>query len=65
MLDDLARLAVGLVQPVVSAEGVGLEDPGIVGQMRLSMGSERCSKVSGFNRAAAHQPDQGHGDRGG
>src|SRR5207302_2939332 len=31
------RLAVGLVQPVVSAEGVGLEDPGIVGQMRLSM----------------------------
>src|SRR5438477_2342435 len=36
-LDDLARLAVGLVQPVVSAEGVGLEDPGIVGQMRLSM----------------------------
>src|ERR1700736_4695592 len=36
-LDDLARLAVGLVQPVVSAKGVGLENPGIVGQMRLSM----------------------------
>src|ERR1700694_694580 len=36
-LDDLARLAIGLVQLVVSAKGVGLEDPGIVGQMRLSM----------------------------
>jgi hypothetical protein len=33
-LDDRAGLAVGLVQLVVSAEGIGLEDPGIIGQMR-------------------------------
>jgi hypothetical protein len=32
-LDDRPRLAVGLVQLVVAAIGIGLEDPGIAGQM--------------------------------
>ena len=32
-LDNRPRLAIGLVQLVVSAIGVGLEDPGITGQM--------------------------------
>jgi hypothetical protein len=32
-LDDRPRLAIGLVQLVVAAIGIGLEDPGIAGQM--------------------------------
>jgi hypothetical protein len=36
-LNEGTRLAVGLVQLVVSAKGIGLKDPGIVGQMRLGM----------------------------
>ena len=35
--EDRARRAAGLVELAVAAIGVGLEDPGVVGQMRLGM----------------------------
>jgi hypothetical protein len=42
---DKPRTALGLVELDVSAEGVGLEDPGVVGQMRLRMLTTSIARV--------------------
>src|SRR5260370_26632594 len=51
-LQDRPRLATSLVQLVVPAEGVGLEEPGIVGQIRLGVLASpiaaRSSKSFGY-----------------
>ena len=44
-LDQRPRLAVGLVQLGVSGIGVGLEDPGIAGQMRLRVLAAAIARV--------------------
>ena len=43
--DDRARFAVHFVQLVIAAEGVGLEDPGIVGKMRLRVLAAAIARV--------------------
>ena len=43
--DDRARFAVRVVQFVIAAEGVGLEDPGIVGKMRLRVLAAAIARV--------------------
>src|SRR5215216_1160376 len=42
---DKPRTSLGLVELDVSAEGVGLEDPGVVGQMRLRMLTTSIARV--------------------
>ena len=42
---DKPRTSLGLVELDVSAEGVGLEDPAIVGQMRLRMLTTSIARV--------------------
>src|SRR5258708_25488063 len=42
---DRPRTSLGLVELDVSAEGVGLEDPGVVGQMRLLMLTTSIARV--------------------
>jgi len=44
--DERARLAVGRIQLVVAAEGVGLKDPGIVGEMRLRVRAGPIARVT-------------------
>jgi len=44
-LDERARLAVGLIELGVSAKSVGLEDPGIAGQVRLRMIAAPVARV--------------------
>jgi len=44
-LDKRARLAIGLVQLVVAGVGVGLENPGIAGQMRLRVLAAAIARV--------------------
>ena len=44
-LDDRARLAVGFIELGVAAISVGLEDPGIAGQMRLRMLAAAIARV--------------------
>ena len=43
--DDRARFAVRVVQFVIAAEGVGLEDPGIVGEMCLRVLAAAIARV--------------------
>ncbi|MCP1843033.1 hypothetical protein ACVIHI_004047 [Bradyrhizobium sp. USDA 4524] len=42
---DKPRTSLGLVELDVSAEGVGLEDAGVVGQMRLRMLTTSIARV--------------------
>src|SRR6185436_12455995 len=44
-LDDRPRLASGLVQLVVATIGIGLEDAGITGQMRLRVLAAAIARV--------------------
>src|SRR4051794_13088708 len=44
-LDDRPRLAIGLVQLVIATIGVGLEDPGITGQMRLRVLAAAIARI--------------------
>ena len=43
--DERAGLAAGFVQLVVAGEGVGLKDPGIVGEMRLRVRAGPIARV--------------------
>ena len=62
---DRPRLAIGLVELVVSAIGVGLENPGVVGQMRLGMLAGAVARVIEHRRrrrGAAERPIVAHID---
>ena len=64
-LDERARLAVGLIELGVPAIGVGLEDPGIAGQMRLRMFAAAVARVIEHRRRrrrSAERPIVAHVD---
>jgi hypothetical protein len=64
-LDDRPRLAVGLVQLVVAAIGVGLEDPGIAGQMPGWMITPAIARIVEHRRrriGSAERPIVAHVD---
>ena len=62
---DRPRLAIGFVQLVVAAVSVGLENPGVVGEMRLGMLAGSIARVIEHRRrrrGAAERPIVAHVD---
>src|SRR5882757_11548605 len=60
---DRSRLAIGLVQLVISAISVSLENPSIIGEMRLGMLARSVARViehSGRRRGAAERAIVAH-----